>query len=159
MTLWKPKYPPRCEKLVSSQSRSPGGAVSPSTSSVMQSLIGRCRFFASTLVGTIGVLIPAIAAHAEASLPSSVGAETTSSSVSTATSPATPGGSLVIAAAARAQPSGDTSIRPFKFHASDEALADLRRRVAATRWPSPELVTDASQGVQFATIQKLARYH
>ena len=76
MTLWKPKYPPRCEKLVSSQSRSPGGALSPSTLSVMQSLIGRCRFFACTLVGTIAVLIPAIVAHAEASLPSSAGAET-----------------------------------------------------------------------------------
>ncbi len=158
MTLWKPKYPPRCEKLVSSQSRSPGGALSPSTLSVMQSLIGRCRFFACTLVGTIAVLIPAIVAHAEASLPSSAGAETTSSAVSTATSPATPGGTLVIDAAAGAQPSGDTSIRPFKFHASDEALADLHRRIVATRWPSPELVTDASQGVQLATMRELARY-
>jgi pimeloyl-ACP methyl ester carboxylesterase len=52
----------------------------------------------------------------------------------------------------------DKSIRPFQFHASDEALADLRRRVAATKWPSPELVTDASQGVQLATMRELARY-
>jgi pimeloyl-ACP methyl ester carboxylesterase len=52
----------------------------------------------------------------------------------------------------------DTSIRPFEFHASDEALASLRRRIGATKWPSPELVTDASQGVQLATMRELARY-
>ena len=52
----------------------------------------------------------------------------------------------------------DTSIRPFQFHASDAALTDLRRRIAATKWPGPEAVTDASQGVQIATIQKLAHY-
>jgi hypothetical protein len=52
----------------------------------------------------------------------------------------------------------DIAIRPFKFHASDEALADLRRRIAATKWPSRELVTDASQGVQLATLRELARY-
>lgn len=52
----------------------------------------------------------------------------------------------------------DTSIRPFQFHASDEALADLRRRIAATKWPSRELVDDATQGVQLETMQKLAQY-
>jgi len=52
----------------------------------------------------------------------------------------------------------DTSIRPFSFHASDEDLAELKRRIAATRWPSRELVDDASQGVQLATLQKLADY-
>lgn len=57
-----------------------------------------------------------------------------------------------------AQPSGDTSIRPFTFKAADAALADLRRRVAATRFPERETVTDATQGVQLATMQKLARY-
>jgi pimeloyl-ACP methyl ester carboxylesterase len=55
-------------------------------------------------------------------------------------------------------PAGDTSIRPFSFHATDEDLADLKRRIAATRWPSRELVDDATQGVQLATIQKLADY-
>ncbi len=50
------------------------------------------------------------------------------------------------------------AIRPFRFNASDAALADLRRRVAATKWPSQELVTDASQGVQLATLRELARY-
>ena len=52
----------------------------------------------------------------------------------------------------------DDAIRPFTFHASNEALADLRRRIAATKWPSPELVNDASQGVQLATTRELARY-
>jgi pimeloyl-ACP methyl ester carboxylesterase len=52
----------------------------------------------------------------------------------------------------------DNAIRPFRFDASDEALADLRRRIAATKWPSREEVTDATQGVQLATIQSLARY-
>ena len=50
------------------------------------------------------------------------------------------------------------AIRPFQFHATDEALADLRRRITATKWPSRETVPDATQGVQLATMQKLARY-
>ncbi len=50
------------------------------------------------------------------------------------------------------------AIRPFRFQASDEALADLRRRIAATIWPERELVPDASQGVPLATMQKLASY-
>jgi pimeloyl-ACP methyl ester carboxylesterase len=54
--------------------------------------------------------------------------------------------------------SDDTSIKPFSFHASDEDLADLKQRIAATRWPSGELVNDASQGVQLATLQKLGDY-
>jgi pimeloyl-ACP methyl ester carboxylesterase len=50
------------------------------------------------------------------------------------------------------------AIRPFTFHAPDEALMDLRHRINATRWPDREQVGDASQGVQLSTIQKLARY-
>lgn len=49
-------------------------------------------------------------------------------------------------------------IRPFRFTASKEALDDLRRRINATKWPERETVTDASQGVQLATIQSLAHY-
>ncbi|WP_112664453.1 epoxide hydrolase family protein [Microvirga flavescens] len=52
----------------------------------------------------------------------------------------------------------DTAIRPFKFRASDEELADLKRRIKATKWPSRELVADDSQGVRLATMQKLADY-
>jgi pimeloyl-ACP methyl ester carboxylesterase len=57
-----------------------------------------------------------------------------------------------------AAPAGDKSIRPFHFTASKEALVDMRKRIAATRWPEKETVTDQSQGVQLATIQKLAKY-
>jgi pimeloyl-ACP methyl ester carboxylesterase len=54
--------------------------------------------------------------------------------------------------------SADESIRPFEFHATDADLADLKRRIAATRWPERETVADDSQGVQLATAQKLADY-
>jgi pimeloyl-ACP methyl ester carboxylesterase len=49
-------------------------------------------------------------------------------------------------------------VRPFQVTFSDEALADLRRRILATRWPARETVTDDTQGVQLATMQKIARY-
>ena len=52
----------------------------------------------------------------------------------------------------------DAGIRPFSYHASDEDLADLRRRIEAVRWPEKELVDDQSQGVQLATMQALAAY-
>ena len=52
----------------------------------------------------------------------------------------------------------ETEIRPFRVDMPDEAIADLRRRIAATRLPGKELVDDRSQGVQLATIQELARY-
>ncbi len=51
-----------------------------------------------------------------------------------------------------------TAIRPFSVHISDEAIADLRQRIAATRWPEQETVADSSQGVRLATVQELARY-
>ena len=51
-----------------------------------------------------------------------------------------------------------TDIRTFRIDIADEQIDDLRRRIAATRWPSKELVEDRSQGVQLATIQELARY-
>jgi pimeloyl-ACP methyl ester carboxylesterase len=51
-----------------------------------------------------------------------------------------------------------TEIRPFRVDVPQEALDDLRRRIASTRWPSSELVNDRSQGVQLATMQELARY-
>ena len=52
----------------------------------------------------------------------------------------------------------ETAIRPFRVSVPDEQLADLRRRIAATRWPERETVADDTQGVQLATIQELARY-
>ena len=50
------------------------------------------------------------------------------------------------------------AIRPFHISIPDERLKDLRRRIAATQWPEQELVSDASQGVQLATMKKLADY-
>jgi pimeloyl-ACP methyl ester carboxylesterase len=50
------------------------------------------------------------------------------------------------------------AVRPFRVDIPEEALADLRRRIAATVWPDKEIVADASQGVQLATMQELARY-
>ncbi|HKR25580.1 MAG TPA: alpha/beta fold hydrolase [Allosphingosinicella sp.] len=52
----------------------------------------------------------------------------------------------------------DMPIRPFRFEASEEDLADLKRRILATRWPDRETVDDDSQGVQLATMRKLADY-
>src|SRR5687767_6141709 len=50
------------------------------------------------------------------------------------------------------------AVRPFRIDVPEEDLVDLRQRIAATRWPSKELVEDRSQGVQPATMQELARY-
>jgi pimeloyl-ACP methyl ester carboxylesterase len=52
----------------------------------------------------------------------------------------------------------ETAIRPFQVDIAEEHIDDLHRRIGATRWPSKELVTDRSQGVQLATMQELARY-
>jgi pimeloyl-ACP methyl ester carboxylesterase len=69
--------------------------------------------------------------------------------------------SMRTAALAAGQPSegpADSALRPFRVEVPEEALVELRRRLAATRWPDRETVTDASQGVQLATIQELVRY-
>src|SRR4029434_4086054 len=59
----------------------------------------------------------------------------------------------------RTQQAADpTAIRPFRINVPDAELTELRRRIKATRWPERETVTDASQGVQLATMEKLARY-
>src|ERR1044071_8746031 len=58
------------------------------------------------------------------------------------------------------QPQTDkTAIRPFQFNFPDAELSDLRRRINATRWPDPEQVTDASQGVQLATMRCRSEEH
>ena len=54
--------------------------------------------------------------------------------------------------------SSETEVRAFRVDMPSETIAELQRRIAATRWPSKELVADRSQGVQLATIQALARY-
>lgn len=50
------------------------------------------------------------------------------------------------------------AIRPFRYHASDEAVADMRRRTSATRWPEKETVADQSQGVPLAMMRELIQY-
>jgi pimeloyl-ACP methyl ester carboxylesterase len=52
----------------------------------------------------------------------------------------------------------EDAVRPFRVNISEEQLVDLRRRVAATRWPERETVPDESQGVQLAALQEIARY-
>jgi pimeloyl-ACP methyl ester carboxylesterase len=51
-----------------------------------------------------------------------------------------------------------SEVRPFRIEIPEEALVEMRRRIAATNWPEKETVADASQGVPLAMIQKLARY-
>ncbi len=55
-------------------------------------------------------------------------------------------------------PPGESAIRPFRVNVPKADLDDLRRRLAATRWPTRELVEDRSQGVQLATLKELVRY-
>ena len=63
----------------------------------------------------------------------------------------------VLAAGALTAAEGDV-IRPFRVNIPDEQLVDLRRRIAATRWPDRETVNDRSQGIQLAKLQELVRY-
>jgi pimeloyl-ACP methyl ester carboxylesterase len=89
----------------------------------------RRNFLESSLAGSIGFLLPIAGAQAAA-----------------------------IGGSAAAVDPGNPVVHPFQFHASDTDLADLKRRVAAARWPDQELVPDASQGVKLATMRKLADY-
>src|SRR5690348_18036045 len=81
-------------------------------------LIGRRNFLATSVLGTVGALLPASSADASAPPPAAIGA------------------------ARAAVPTGDTSIRPFKYRATDAELADLKRRIKATKWPDRETVDD-----------------
>jgi pimeloyl-ACP methyl ester carboxylesterase len=63
----------------------------------------------------------------------------------------------VLAAGALTAAEGEV-IRPFRVNIPDEQLVDLRRRIAATRWPDRETVNDRSQGIQLAKLQELVRY-
>jgi pimeloyl-ACP methyl ester carboxylesterase len=65
---------------------------------------------------------------------------------------------MTTAAPATGQATEDRSIRPFKVQIPQGALDDLRRRIAATRWPDKETVDDSSQGAQLAKLQGLIRY-
>lgn len=65
---------------------------------------------------------------------------------------------MSVTTAKAAKPEAATAIRPFKYEAPQAELDALRARLKATRWPEKEAVADDTQGVQLATIQKLARY-
>src|SRR6266550_1291194 len=106
----------------------------------------RRRFLKSSMFGLALALSPNAITEAVADSKSRTVQEEEAMTQSGATQPAS------------GQIADKTAIRPFQFNFPDAELADLRRRVNATRWPERELVTDASQGVQLATIQKLARY-
>jgi pimeloyl-ACP methyl ester carboxylesterase len=121
-------------------------------------MIARRHFLASTVVGSIGLIVPFAPAQAATRPPSPPPGAETLTHPSTATSTITVTESSVIGAAAQPKDSGDTSVRPFKFHATDEVLSDLKRRIANTRWPERETVSDDTQGVQLATMKKLADY-
>lgn len=60
--------------------------------------------------------------------------------------------------AAATRVNADESIRPFHVHVPQAQLDDLRKRIAATRWPDKETVTDESQGIQLARVQELVKY-
>ena len=64
----------------------------------------------------------------------------------------------IAAETAQQTASDEAAIRPFRVNFPEEELTEMRRRIKATRWPEKETVTDASQGVQLATMQKLAHY-
>ena len=64
----------------------------------------------------------------------------------------------VVPEAARRTRGENPDIRPFHVSFPDTDLADLRRRIKATRWPDRETVADASQGVQLATMQSSRAY-
>jgi pimeloyl-ACP methyl ester carboxylesterase len=63
-----------------------------------------------------------------------------------------------VGASANVAATGDAAIRPFSYRATDDELAELTRRIAATRWPERETVADGTQGVQLEFMQKLAHY-
>ena len=67
-------------------------------------------------------------------------------------------GAVSLLPAQVAAAAGDTAMRPFRVNVPEADLVDLRKRINATKWPEREQVTDASQGVQLATMQKLAQY-
>src|SRR3954469_10617666 len=110
---------------------------------------------------SFAVLAIASGVRAGASPAAPTGA-TTMTSEPTLTAAPSPAPSLdapaIGAPAAVVELAADASIRPFRYHASDAQLADLKRRILATRWPEKEPVADSSQGVPLATMQDLARY-
>src|SRR5262245_56546641 len=83
---------------------------------------------------------------------------TSTESISGAQGGVRPAGQTPHASAKAGGNAAADAITPFRVHFSDEALADLKRRVLATRWPEQETVADHSQGMPLALIRDLAHY-
>src|SRR4051812_3612827 len=94
-------------------------------------------------------------AHAGTTAPSAAGAETLVLTPSAARPTATVAETSMIGAPSSEQPTEDASIRPFRVHVPQEAIDDLRQRIAMTRWPDKETVPDRSQGIRLAELQEL----
>jgi pimeloyl-ACP methyl ester carboxylesterase len=119
--------------------------------------MGNCPLFATTsIVTAMAIFALPSTAHAAAKPPSPGYADPAPGQTIARTE--VPITQVGVTGAAMAPPSGDTSIRPFTFHASDEALTEMKRRIVATRWPEKETVNDQSQGVPLATMRDLAGY-
>jgi len=85
--------------------------------------------------------------------------ESSSPSRSLLAAPAAALGVAILAAQGVPTPAAsETTIRPFEVHLPDAALVDLRRRIAATRWPDKETVADQSQVAQLVSLQELVGY-
>jgi pimeloyl-ACP methyl ester carboxylesterase len=110
------------------------------------------RGLAATLSGVLAFLVLRISLSAQPTVSDQGGHATTQVEKQPTRTSAHPQG------ASPARAAEADAIRPFRVHFPDEALADLKRRIAATRWPTKELVKDRSQGVQLATLRELARY-
>lgn len=107
----------------------------------LRPLLARRHFLASTIIGSFGLLVPIAPAGAASTPPPTPAAETVAPAP--ASSPAAaPTGEPIIGTAAMFEVTGDSSIRPFTYRARDEDLAELERRIKATRWPDRETVND-----------------
>lgn len=106
----------------------------------IQSILDRRHLLGSTIAGSLGLMVPAMAMG---------------SSLDTVSNG---GGAFAASPAYPPEATGRADIRPFKFSASEDALRDLKRRILATRWPTRELVADDTQGVRLETMRRLADY-
>ena len=109
----------------------------------LRPLIARRHFLSSTVLGTIIAMLPLSGAAASTTTPP---VPTLSPTPAPASAGAAIADSPILGAAATFAPSDDPSIRPFHYHASDEQLADLKRRIKATKWPDRETVNDDFPG-------------
>ena len=126
--------------------------------------IGRRHFLASVAVGAIGSCLPLSSAHAATTPPSAPGAASLQPGQLSPNSTATIAETSLVGTAA-AEQSGDTSIRPFKYRATDEELADLKRRVTGEVRPPDEpepgkagwVVLGTGAAIVLAIVGKLVR--